>query len=147
MWTTLLLTLLATTAPCQTPEHRQFDFWVGEWNVTTPDGRVAGTNRITSIAGGCALLEEWAGAKGMTGKSLNIYDASRKVWHQTWVDSSGSLLQIEGSFSGAAMKMGNASNRITWTPLDGGGVRQVWEQSKDGGKTWATVFDGRYSRK
>lgn len=146
MWMILTLTLLATTAPCQTAEHRQFDFWIGEWNVTTPDGKAGGVNRITSIAGGCALLEEWTGASGFNGKSLNIYDATRKVWHQTWVDSSGSLLVIEGSFANGVMTMGNGSNRITWTPA-GGGLRQVWEQSKDGGKTWAVVFDGRYSKR
>ncbi|HET7704523.1 MAG TPA: hypothetical protein VFM36_00410, partial [Thermoanaerobaculia bacterium] len=59
-----LLMLTAATvgaAPCDRPEHRQFDFWAGEWTVTTPDGKTAGTNRITKIAGGCALLEEWTG--------------------------------------------------------------------------------------
>ena len=37
--------------------------------------------------------------------------------------------------------------RITWTPLDGGRVRQLWEQSQDQGKTWKSVFDGTYSKK
>lgn len=145
-----LLMLTATTlvaAPCDTPEHRQFDFWAGEWTVTTPNGQTAGTNRITKIAAGCALLEEWTGARGMTGKSLNIYDASRGVWHQSWVDSRGTLLTIEGRFEKGAMRLLSAGNRITWTPLDGGDVRQLWEQSKDGGKTWAVVFDGRYTKK
>jgi hypothetical protein len=145
-----LLMLTSTTlgaAPCETPEHRQFDFWAGEWTVTTPNGQTAGTNRITKIAAGCALLEEWTGARGMTGKSLNIYDASRGVWHQTWVDSTGTLLTIEGRFENGAMRLSSAGNRITWTPLDGGDVRQLWEQSKDGGKTWAVVFDGRYRKK
>ena len=37
--------------------------------------------------------------------------------------------------------------RITWTPLDGGRVRQHWESTTDGGKTWVTAFDGLYTRR
>jgi hypothetical protein len=59
---------------CSRAEYRQFDFWVGEWGVTTPNGQVAGTNRIRQIDGGCALREEWQGARGGTGTSLNIFD-------------------------------------------------------------------------
>ena len=134
-----ILILSATSlsaAPCEDPVHRQFDFWIGEWNVTSPDGKTAGTNRISKIAGGCVLLEEWTGARGMTGKSFNVYEPDRGVWHQTWVDSTGSVLRLDGKFENGAMRLANDSNRITWTPLGGGDVRQVWEQSGDGGKTW-----------
>ena len=34
----------AGTSPrrgCSAPEHRQFDFWVGDWDVTTPTGKLA----------------------------------------------------------------------------------------------------------
>ena len=143
----LFFAVSASAAPCDAPEHRQFDFWIGEWTVTNPAGKTAGTNRITRIAGGCALLEEWTGASGLSGKSLNIYDTSRKVWHQTWVDGSGLLLQIEGKFEGGSMRMSNSTSRITWTPLEGGAVRQLWEQTKDAGKTWTVAFDGKYSAK
>ena len=37
--------------------------------------------------------------------------------------------------------------RITWTPLDDGRVRQHWEATTDGGKAWSTVFDGYYARR
>jgi hypothetical protein len=36
--------------------------------------------------------------------------------------------------------------RISWTPLPRGDVRQLWERSADGGRTWTVIFDGRYSR-
>ncbi|MDH3459056.1 MAG: hypothetical protein OER90_19620, partial [Gemmatimonadota bacterium] len=48
--------------PCSAPEYRQFDFWLGTWNVETKDGKTAGTNHITQILNGCALREEWTGA-------------------------------------------------------------------------------------
>ena len=95
--------LIAPTAyaglPCSQPEQRQFDFWVGDWAVVRSDnGKYAGQNRIESVLGGCALHESWTGAGGVRGHSYNAYDASRGVWHQTWVDSTGDLLVLEGRF-------------------------------------------------
>jgi hypothetical protein len=136
----------AADPPCSSPAHRQFDFWVGTWRVEQPDGKVAGTNRISKIEKGCALLEEWTGSGGMTGRSLNIYDASRNVWHQTWVDNSGTLLTVEGRFENNAMRLTSKTDRITWNRLDGGSIRQLWEQTADGGKTWKVAFDGKYVR-
>lgn len=141
--------------PCSAAEHRQFDFWIGEWSVTTPDGQPAGTNVITSIYGGCAIREVWTGASGFKGESFNLYDRSRKKWHQSWIDSTGSLLLIDGAYEDGKMRMtgtsptsqGDSLQRITWTPLGEGRIRQVWEQSMDDGKTWTVAFDGLYTRK
>jgi hypothetical protein len=145
----------ANAKACGTPAHRQFDFWRGTWNVTQ-NGKVAGTNRIEVVLDGCALLESWTGAGGTTGRSLNIYDATRELWHQTWVDSSGSLLTLEGRFVGGAMVLegvaapqkgaATARQRITWTALANGDVRQFWQSSTDDGRTWKTEFDGLYKR-
>ena len=136
--------------PCNTTEYRQFDFWVGDWDVETPaaPGR-ASHSRITRIHDGCTILEQYESPDGYVGSSLNFYDAPRKVWHQTWIDNQGGALYLEGRLEGKAMvlrSVGEAVNVqcITWTPLDGGGLRQHWESTTDGGKTWATVFDGNY---
>jgi hypothetical protein len=143
-------------AACAAPEYRQFDFWAGDWNVTQ-NGKRAGTNRIEKILGGCALLEHWEGAGGSRGNSLNYYDAVRHVWHQTWIDNQGAPLELEGKLEGDNMVLtGNAQdpasgagviNRLTWTPRPDGTVRQHWETSADGGKTWQTAFDGLYARR
>ncbi|MGZ5433653.1 MAG: hypothetical protein ACXWH7_12060 [Thermoanaerobaculia bacterium] len=134
--------LLAVLLACNTADHRAFDFWLGEWRVEA-NGKLAGHNTITRSHEGCVLEERWRGASGLNGASLNIYDAATKKWHQTWVDSSGTLLLIDGGIVDGSMRMGNATNRITWSRLDGGRVRQVWEQTTDG-KTWTVVFDGTY---
>jgi hypothetical protein len=139
---------------CTSAEHHQFDFWIGEWNVTLPNGKYAGTNRIEPILTGCALRETWSGARGMHGTSYNIYDAAGRRWHQTWVDDGGNLLQLDGAFQDGKMvltgeqKSDSATTlqRITWTP-NGKEVRQVWESSTDGGRTWSVVFDGTYRKK
>jgi hypothetical protein len=144
-------------APCSTPEYRQFDFWLGDWNVTNPAGKSAGHNHVTSEYGGCVLQEHWSGSGGSLGSSFNIYDPVRKVWHQTWVDNGGTLLEIEGGLKDGSRVMSGEQlqadgkkllNRITWTPIGSGGdskVRQHWEISTDGGKSWKTSFDGLYT--
>lgn len=139
----------APPAPCADPAHRQFDFWIGEWTVTLPNGTAAGQNRIESVDRGCVLQEHWISTGGFSGRSLNTYDASRKVWHQTWVDASGTLLLLEGGMRNGKMvlegEQGGARNRITWSPQTDGSVRQVWESSPDG-KTWTPAFDGLYRK-
>lgn len=145
----------APASPCEAAEHRQFDFWLGEWDVTS-DGQPAGTNRIEVIEKGCALQEHWQGAGpgGISGTSFNIYDRQTRRWHQTWVDASGTLLQLDGGLVDGVMVLsgerparngkGVARHRISWTPNEDGSVRQLWEASQDGGATWNVIFDGLY---
>lgn len=144
-------------SPCATAPYRQFDFWVGDWEVRNPAGKVVGHNRIENAHGGCALIEHWASVNGVTGTSVNLYDRDRRGWHQTWVDSSGGLLELDGGVEGGAMVLAGdapdakapskvARQKITWTPQPDGRVRQLWESSIDGGKTWTTAFDGLYAK-
>jgi hypothetical protein len=140
---------------CTAEEYRQFDFWLGAWQVFSPDGKIAGTSRIERITDGCAVLENWAGKGGITGKSLNIYDSSDQQWHQFWVDSSGSKLLLDGKFANGKMILQadaadpkrpgiTLTQRITWSKNPDGSVQQLWETSEDQGKTWAVAFNGKY---
>ena len=147
---------MAQAAPtCDAVEYRQFDFWVGEWNVHTPDGKLAGTNRIEREYDGCVLHERYDTARGYKGESLNTYDTGRKAWHQTWVDNQGTLLLLEGGLRGASMVLEGQTvaasgqttrHRITWTPNSNGSVRQHWESTDEKGQ-WSTLFDGLYTRR
>jgi hypothetical protein len=139
-----------------TPAH-DFDFWVGEWDVFGPEDRQVGTSSITALFGTGALAEHWRGAGEVEGRSLNAWDELRGCWHQTWVDSAGGVLMLDGGPRDGAMVLeglapgeGDGSaperQRITWTPSSAG-VRQHWEVSSDGGTTWRTAFDGRYVRR
>jgi len=139
--------------PCNTPEYRQFDFWVGDWDVESAaaPGTVS-RNLITRIHDGCTVREEYTTPHGYAGSSLNFYDAPRKVWHQTWIDNQGGGLFLEGGLRGRDMVLSTPMDRpeiqrITWTPLDDGRVRQHWESTTDGGKTWTSAFDGYYTRR
>lgn len=137
-------------ATCITPEYRQFDFWAGDWDafdVDRPTTKVART-QVDLILEGCVLRENYEGADGHKGQSFSIYDASRKVWHQSWVTNRGELLMIEGEFEGGEMvlsgvdhgQVGEPVVRGIWKPVDGG-VRETAVTSIDGGKTWKPWFD------
>jgi hypothetical protein len=145
----------STPAPCSAPEYRQFDFWIGDWVVFNPSGRKVGTSRIERIEQGCGILERWTNAGGVTGQSINVYRPTSKTWVQTWAGSDGLTLMLEGTFDAGKMILEGDSigprgerlrDRVTWSRLDGGKVRQFWEQSRDGGTMWTVSFDGTYAR-
>lgn len=141
--------------PCAGPEYHAFDFWIGRWDVFAPDGKVAGHSRVDAIEGGCGLQENWTGAGGGTGRSLNSFSLVDRTWHQFWIGTGGSLLHLSGTFANGRLTMTGPSvapggalvdNRLSFTPNADGTVRQLWEISRDHGKTWQTTFDGRYVR-
>jgi len=142
-------------AACASAEHRQFDFWLGEWNVHRSDGTFAGRNTVTREHGGCVIHERYTTDRGYSGESLNVYDSSRNLWHKSWADSGGLLLLLEGGLRDGSMVLegrnigadGRVSQqRITWTPNADGSVRQLWEATDAEGQS-VTVFDGKYTRR
>ena len=137
----------------------EFDFWIGEWDVFGPKGKQVGTNSVTAPFGTGAIAEHWRGLGGIEGNSLNAYDVARGCWHQAWVDSTGTILLLDGGLLDGAMVLEGLApsehdatrlhrQRITWTPsASGNEVRQHWEASADDGATWQTAFDGYYRRR
>ena len=146
-----------TGASCTSAEHGQFDFWLGDWEVFTVDGQLAGTNRVSKAHGGCVLREEWTANGGGTGESFNIYVPARGEWHQTWVDDQGNLLLLDGGLDarGRMVLRGERpgdgdvtiTDEISWEPNDDGTVTQVWSTSTDAGATWRELFRGVYRKK
>ena len=90
-------------APCSSAAHRQFDFWVGEWEVQTPKGTAAGENKVEKILDGCALRESWTATDGSHGTSLTSYDAGAGRWTQTFVDDLGMVLVLDGELRDGKM--------------------------------------------
>lgn len=138
----------AKPAPCTAPEYRQLDFWVGDWDAFDYDNQkeVAARAHVSRILQGCSLLEDYQQIDGLHGQSFSTFDASRNVWHQTWVTNRGSLLVLEGGMEGEKLVLRGADNirkaevRVTWE-ADEKGVRETALSSNDGGKTWKPVFD------
>ena len=149
-------TPLSGAPACAAPAYRQFDFWVGDWNVTVPAGGQAGTNDVTLEESGCVIHEHWKGAKGGTGQSFNFYDQSDQQWHQVWVDNQGSWLNLAGTYAGGKLTLTGQDRDATGKPEiqrliffnnPDGTVRQLWDASTDGGKTWTVQFDGLYQKR
>jgi hypothetical protein len=146
----------APSAACAAPQNRQFDFWLGDWDLVGADGKKSAEDRVVSILGGCALQENWTGVKNGQGLSLSAYDPATKHWHQTLMDDSGAVLKLEGEFADGKMilvgqrpsqkeKGVTITHRIAWTVLPDHRVRQFWEASTTGGRTWKPVFEGTYT--
>ncbi len=142
--------------PCQNSEkYRQFDFWIGKWEVKNPDGQLVGHNNIELILDGCVLMENWTGQGASRGKSFNYYNAYTGKWVQKWIDNFGNPLELEGNLKDGNMHFNGTSlnpqgqqimSKLTFYKIDDNHVRQHWEMSADKGETWQTAFDGHYYR-
>lgn len=141
---------------CTGPEHRQFDFWVGRWDVyRTGTETLVAHSLIESLYGGCAIRENWMPLRGTGGGSLNSYLPEQKLWRQTWVDSQNSYAVFEGALKDGVMVLsGKWKNslgpgtdplvRIHWSQGADGAVRQRGETSNDNGAAWKPFFDLTY---
>ncbi len=147
-------------APCKyAPEHRQFDFWIGEWSVVTAKGELpAGDSRIELTLGDCVIVENWT-SKNTTyaGKSYNVYNTTDKHWEQFWVDNSAGMIHFVGNLKGGVMDFYTADEpqpdgttrrrHLRFFPLGPDKVRQYSQGSTDHGKTWTDEYDFIYTRK
>lgn len=141
---------------CCTEKHAEFDFWLGSWEVTNPNGSAAGANTIVKDQDGCMLRENWISATpGFTGTSSNFYNVAEKRWEQIWIDNQGGTLHLKGNRKGNQMilqtdELTNSEGakyfyRITWTANKDGTVRQYWETITNG-KDVTVAFDGLYKK-
>lgn len=151
----LLPLLSASGLACEDENYRQFDFWIGKWEVSRPDGTVAGTNQITKSLNDCILHEHYQSVNGYEGTSVNIFNKNTQQWHQTWVDNTGLLLQLDGGLVNQDMVMWGegmdqsgriVKHRISWSPNENGTVIQRWQVSHDQGMSWQMLFEGTYKK-
>lgn len=73
----------STLANCTSESYNEFDFWLGDWQVTSEVDDIVRFNTISKVNNGCTILEEYTSPSGYVGKSLNIYDQQTKQWHQS----------------------------------------------------------------
>ena len=141
--------------PCSGEAFHQFDFWVGDWTVTTPDGTYAGDNKITREEGGCLILERWTSANGGTGQSYNYYNPATEKWRQVWV-STGAMIDYEGGLTeSGSMKLAGTITYVDsaqtadftgeWTLEADGTVTQHFEQYNAETEEWVPWFTGTYT--
>jgi len=139
-----------------TREYREFDFWLGEWDVVTSDGHnPAGASSVQLLLDQYVLLENCT--SNGTGKSFNHFDPRMKKWIQDWADSQSNSVHFEGGVEKDGVMHYYADDfdaqgkpikhHVQFFNLDQDHVRQLCQQSSDGGKTWQMQYDFLYIRK
>ena len=144
------------TKPCMLiPEARQFDFWVGDWDVYSVQGSKSSLQPHRKFFRRLRHSGKLDYSRN-TGKSINYFDTNTKKWTQLWVGSGGGTTMYVGGYFDSKMvidsvitsKDGKKTiNRMTFFHLDANTVRQLGESSSDEGKTWIPTFDFKYVRK
>jgi hypothetical protein len=143
--------IAAVSTPCADNADHQFDFWIGNWDIVEVEhpSAIVAHARIEAILKGCVLHEIFEGVDGHGGESFSIYDATRRIWHQSWVTDHGQLLTIEGEWRNGAICLQGADHLPDGTPrlvrgqwrAQDSGVREVAARSSDAGVTWVPWFD------
>ena len=138
------------------PEAAQFDFWVGEWDLTWgEDGQ--GTNKIIKILDRRVIHESFSAmpAVEFRGISLSVFDTAAGLWKQTWVDSSGLYLDFVGGWEGDRMVLQRqgivegqpVSQRMVWYNIQMDTLEWLWQRSEDGDDSWSTLWHIHYQRR
>lgn len=111
--------------PCAGGPYRDFDFWVGEWDVFNPAGAQVGTNRIELLMDGCVVSENWVNSGGQPGRSINTYDSDTGMWHQTWVSPNPiGHIRMAGGLADGTMIMDGVRTGATFSLVD----HYEWEE-------------------
>ncbi len=156
----------ASPRPCDLPEGKQFDFWVGNWDLTwpagqggTPKGEMGkGTNSIQKILGECIVQEHFEDSSThYKGMSVSVYSPHFHEWRQTWVDTQGNYLPFSGTFHDGVMELRSpmrqksdgtsVMTRMVFKNIKPDSFDWDYQVSKDGGKTWADNWNIHYTRR
>jgi hypothetical protein len=134
---------------------RQFDFWLGEWDLSWDDGQCA-TNSVYRDFDDRVIVENFDGrpSSELQGMSLSTYDVDAGCWRQTWVDNNGSYLDFRGEFRDGQMDLRTervvdgrpALMRMRWFDIRHEALTWAWERSFDRGRTWETLWRIAYTR-
>lgn len=146
----------STPCACCTPEFKQFDFWIGNWDVYDTLGNKVGENKILTMQDSCLIQENWK-SQGQTGTSNNYYNKADSTWNQVWVDNSGTVLVLKGKSESNKMILKSEKvkgkkgryyfNQITWEKNIDGTVTQTWDVLFEDNSLINRVFKGIYKRK
>ena len=134
---------------------RQFDFWLGEWDLAWGDGE-CGTNSIYLDFDDRVIVESFDGRPSieLQGMSISTYDEATGSWRQTWVDNSGTYLSFAGEYQDGVMDLRTTREvdgrpalvRILWSDIRHHSLTWRWQRSFDRGREWETLWQIAYTR-
>lgn len=169
LWTVFVTTAFAAQQPtpqpppnpCTIAQQKQFDFWVGDWDLSWPGPKAGevlrGTNNVKRILDGCVVQESFSGQSAipLRGTSLSTFDAGSGRWKQTWVDNQGAYLDFVGEFKEGSLALQREAvgpdgrkflQRMVWKNIKADELDWSWEASHDEGKTWQVLWPIHYKR-
>jgi hypothetical protein len=164
------------TEPCPGPTHRQFDFWLGDWEIRQEllqrDGswiELPARTTVRRVAGACALTEEWRGdvlffwegmdaAAPLEGLSVRAFDPKARLWRIWWMDSrrpdfgrpfEGRFERDEGVFLREEVGADGAPylTRIRFHGISVDSVRWELAISRDAGSSWSPLWRMQFRRR
>ncbi len=165
---------VARAHACDSPQARQFDFWIGEWDVenqnrdprtpadSTWHATGAATDRVYPVLDGCAIVELWDGYLTfghVVGFSVRTYDPDAGRWTLllNWPAGQGPIFStLDGTFEGGVGRFFNEArgpagevvrNRYTFSDVTPGSLRWDAAVSRDGGRTWRETWIMRFQRR
>jgi hypothetical protein len=142
--------------PGEAPEAKQFDFWIGEWEVTWDGGR--GKNTIRKILDDRVIEESFDGTPSipLVGRSFTVHNDQYGRWDQTWVDNQGSYLMFMGEWDDVDERMvlerddmvggKHIKQRMVFHNITPDALDWNWERSEDGGISWQPQWVIHYQR-
>lgn len=163
-----------TEIACDAPGAREFDFWIGEWDVANrhrnpekPEDDTwyetgLGTDRVHAILDGCAIVEHWDGALSFAhvrGFSVRAWDPEKRAWVLVlnWPSPRGPFFSVlEGGFEDGIGRFYNEVTgpdgnpvRVRYTFSDIGPDRLRWTgaRSTDGGRAWRGFWRMEFRRR
>jgi hypothetical protein len=134
---------------------RQFDFWLGEWDLAWGEDGHA-TNSVYLDFDGKVLVESFDGRPSteLQGMSISTYDEESGCWRQTWVDNNGMYLTFRGEYRHGQMELRTprvvdgrrAIARMRWYEIRHDSLSWAWERTFDRGETWEALWQIAYTR-
>jgi len=139
-------------AGCLEAQSRQFDFWVGEWEVSpTGASMILAESSITLVDQGCVVMEEWRPFAGSSAHSISAYDAASGRWRQAYAGTGGGWTLYAGNLDGEVLRFANESSpgtqRMNYQRLDADTVRQWGESYNETSDVWTVTWDFTYRRR
>ena len=154
----------ASVAPpvCTTDaSYQRLAFWVGDWEVVDSTGAHYASQRVRAVLDACAITAEWAGAGGNKGLNFSAFDGRIGEWRQMYVSnqipalSGVAIRRSDPSYAGPGVRFiavadpidgSLGRSRVTIMPLGADRAMQLFEDSRDGGKTWFVQFKAEHRR-
>ena len=143
-------------AQAKSQMSRQFDFWVGDWELSWNDTS-KGTNTITLEMNDFVVYEHFKDpANNYFGWSWSVYDTLAGKWKQTWVDNQGAYLDFTGKMKDDRMILERSytgskgilvKQRMIFYNISKNSFDWNWENSTDGGTNWKLAWKIHYQRK